>query len=69
MVVIYGAARLLIATLDPYRRTVDMYNRPKLSAMIASAATWVIAVGAVIGLVVLGADVAGSSASLGNLGG
>jgi hypothetical protein len=61
MIVVYGCARLAIAVLDPYRQ------RPGQGATIAAALSWVVAVFAVIGLLVLGVMVAQSSLSISDL--
>lgn len=58
MIVIYGCARLAIATLDPYRRGTGTM------AQVATALTWIVMAGGALGLVVLGLMVANSSTSI-----
>lgn len=62
MIVVYGCARLAIATLDPYRRGTGTM------AQVATAVTWIVMAGAALGLIGLGLLVASNSASLTNVG-
>lgn len=58
MIAIYGAARLFVAALDPYRRGTGT------KAQVAEALAWVFTGAAIITLAVLAIDVLGSSQSL-----
>lgn len=61
MIAVYGAARLLVASLDPYRRGTGT------TAQVAEALAWVFTGAAIITLAVLTIAVLSSSASLSNL--
>lgn len=57
MIVVYGAARLLTAVLEPHRRAAGT------AGQVATGVSWLIVVVAVLGLAVLGLMVISSSAS------
>jgi hypothetical protein len=63
MIVIYGAARLLVASIEPYR------NGTGTGATVATGLTWMITAFAILGLGVLGLMVLSASSSIPNLGG
>lgn len=62
MIAVYGVARLLVASLDPYRRTGG-----GTMAQIAEALAWVFTGAAIVTIGVLAVDVLSSSQSLSNL--
>jgi hypothetical protein len=61
MIVIYGAARLLTAALEPHRHVAGT------AGTVATGLTWLIAAFAILGLGVLGFMVVSAGASVSNL--
>jgi hypothetical protein len=61
MIVVYGAARLLVASIEPYR------NGTGTGATVATGLTWMIVAFAILGLGVLGFMVVRAGASVSNL--
>jgi hypothetical protein len=61
MIVVYGAARLLVASIEPYR------NGTGTGATVATGLTWMITAFAIIGLGILGVMVVSAGASVSNL--
>jgi hypothetical protein len=61
MIVVYGAARLLVAALEPHRHTAGT------AGTVATGLTWMIAAFAIAGLGILGLMVVDAGASVSNL--